>query len=85
MTAVLLTQMGTPDAPTVPAVRHYLREFLSDPNVVDAPRWFWLPLLHGVILRTRPPRSAALYRQIWRADGTSPLLHHSRLQTQAVT
>ncbi|MBF0153734.1 MAG: ferrochelatase [Magnetococcales bacterium] len=83
-TVVLLTQLGTPDAPTAPAVRRYLREFLSDPRVVDAPRLFWLPLLHGVILRTRPARSAALYQHIWRPDGVSPLLYFSRLQSQAV-
>ncbi|MBF0176910.1 MAG: ferrochelatase [Magnetococcales bacterium] len=83
-TAVLLTQLGTPDAPTTTAVRRYLREFLSDPFVVDAPRLLWWPLLHGVILRTRPSRSAALYRHIWRADGVSPLLHYSRLQHAAV-
>ncbi len=82
--AVLLTQLGTPDAPTTPDVRAYLREFLSDPWVVDMPRPLWLPLLHGVILRTRPARSAALYRQIWRPDGVSPLLHYTRTQNQAV-
>lgn len=71
-TAVLLVNLGTPDAPTAAAVRRYLAEFLSDPRVVEQPRWLWLPILHGVILRIRPARSAALYRTIWTPQG-SPL------------
>ncbi|PZQ14855.1 MAG: ferrochelatase [Rhodanobacter denitrificans] len=70
--AVLLVNLGTPDAPTPAAVRRYLAEFLSDPRVVEQPRWLWLPILHGVILRIRPARSAALYRRIWTEAG-SPL------------
>ena len=57
-TAVLLCNLGTPDAPTAAALRRYLAQFLSDPRVVEIPRLFWLPLLHGVILRVRPRRSA---------------------------
>lgn len=76
---VLLAQLGTPDEPTTPAVRRYLKEFLSDRRVVDAPRWLWLPILHLFVLRTRPARSAALYRNIWTPEG-SPLLVHSRAQ-----
>ena len=71
-TAVLLCNLGTPDAPTAPALRRYLREFLSDPRVVEIARAVWLPLLHGVILRTRPARSARKYASIWTAEG-SPL------------
>jgi ferrochelatase len=71
-TAVLLCNLGTPDAPTAPALRRYLREFLSDPRVVEIPRAVWLPLLHGVILRTRPARSARRYASIWTPEG-SPL------------
>mgnify|MGYP001551796184 FL=1 len=71
-TAVLLCNLGTPDAPTAPALRRYLREFLSDPRVVEIPRAVWLPLLHGVILRTRPARSARKYASIWTPEG-SPL------------
>lgn len=82
---VVLVQLGTPDAPEPQAVRRFLREFLSDRRVVDLPRWFWLPLLHGVILPKRAPRSAALYRKIWREDGLSPLLHHSQAVTAGVT
>ncbi|OJX29420.1 MAG: ferrochelatase [Burkholderiales bacterium 68-12] len=71
-TAVLLCNLGTPDAPTAPALRRYLGQFLSDPRVVEIPRALWLPLLHGVILRTRPAQSAAKYASIWTPEG-SPL------------
>ena len=69
---VLLVNLGTPDAPTPRAVRQYLAEFLSDPRVVDYPRWLWLPILHGVILNVRPARSARSYAKIWMEEG-SPL------------
>nr|CRH05019.1 Ferrochelatase [Candidatus Magnetococcus massalia] len=77
-TAILLVQLGTPDAPTEEAVRRYLRQFLSDRRVVDTNRLLWWPLLHGVILRSRPKKSAKLYKSIWRQDGASPLLHYTR-------
>ncbi len=80
---VLLVNLGTPDAPTTGAVRRYLAEFLSDPRVVEMPRLLWMPILHGVILRTRPARSAAAYRQVWTEQG-SPLLKISRAQKQAL-
>ena len=54
MTGVLLTNLGTPDAPTPSALRKYLAQFLSDPRVIEAPRWLWWFILHGVILRLRP-------------------------------
>ena len=76
-TAVLLLNLGTPDAPTPSAVRRYLAEFLSDRRVIDYPRWLWLPLLYGVILAVRPRRSAHAYRSIWTEQG-SPLLALSR-------
>ncbi|MFT3790312.1 MAG: ferrochelatase [Rudaea sp.] len=76
-TAVLLVNLGTPDAPTTAAVRRYLAEFLSDPRVIETPRWLWWPILHGAILRIRPARSAHAYSSIWTAQG-SPLLVHSR-------
>ena len=76
---VLLAQLGTPEAPTAAALRPYLREFLSDPRVVDLPRWRWLPILYLFVLTRRPSRSAALYRRIWTPEG-SPLLLHSRAQ-----
>ncbi len=71
-TAVLLCNLGTPDAATPAALRRYLAEFLSDPRVVEIPRALWWLILHGVILRIRPRRSAAKYASIWTADG-SPL------------
>ncbi len=69
---VLLVNLGTPDAPTTGAVRRYLAEFLSDPRVVEIPRIVWKPILHGVILRTRPAKSAEAYQQVWMDEG-SPL------------
>ena len=72
LTAVLLCNLGTPDAPTAPAVRRYLAEFLSDPRVVEIPRAVWLPLLYGVILPLRSSKSAAKYATIWTPEG-SPL------------
>lgn len=69
---VLIVNLGTPDAPTAPAVRRYLAEFLSDRRVVDYPRWIWTPLLYGVILNVRPARSAKAYAKIWTREG-SPL------------
>ena len=70
--AVLLVNLGTPDEPTPAALRRYLREFLSDPRVVEIPRALWWLILHGVILRVRPAKSAAKYASVWTADG-SPL------------
>jgi ferrochelatase len=71
-TAVLLCNLGTPDEPTTKAVRRYLAEFLSDQRVVEIPRLLWLLILHGVILRFRPAKSAAKYASIWTPEG-SPL------------
>ncbi len=78
-TAVLLLQLGTPDAPTPAALRRYLREFLSDPRVVEIPRLAWWPILHGIVLRTRPAKSARKYASIWTPEG-SPLLVQTRRQ-----
>jgi ferrochelatase len=80
---VLLTNLGTPEAPTTAAVRRYLAEFLSDRRVVDRPRWLWLPVLHGVILRLRPRRSAHAYQKVWTDEG-SPLLNFGRRQQLAL-
>lgn len=74
---ILLVNLGTPNAPTTTAVRRYLAEFLHDHRVIELSRWLWCPLLHGVILRLRPQRSAAAYQKIWREDG-SPLMALSR-------
>jgi len=71
-TGVLLCNLGTPEAPTAPALRRYLAEFLSDPRVVEIPRLLWLVILHGIILRVRPAKSAAKYATVWMKEG-SPL------------
>jgi len=80
---VLLTNLGTPDAPEPSAVRRYLAEFLSDPRVVEIAPAIWRPVLHGVVLRTRPARSARAYRQIWTEEG-SPLMAISKRQAEAL-
>ncbi len=81
---VLLIQLGTPDAPTPDAVRRYLREFLSDPRVIETPRWLWWPILNLRVLPTRAPDSAAKYARIWDAQTGSPLLYHTRAQAEAL-
>ena len=80
---VLLVNLGTPDEPTAPALRRYLKQFLSDPRVVEIPRLAWLLILHGIILRVRPKRSAALYKSVWTSEG-SPLLVISKQQQTAI-
>lgn len=80
---VLLINLGTPDAPEAPAVRRYLAEFLSDPRVVEIPRLAWLPILHGVVLRTRPSKSAHAYKQVWTEEG-SPLAAITRRQAETL-
>jgi ferrochelatase len=71
-TAIVLCNLGTPDEPTAPALRRYLAEFLGDPRVVEIPRALWMLILHGIILRVRPKKSAAKYASIWTPEG-SPL------------
>jgi len=80
---ILLVNLGTPSDPSPRAVRRYLAEFLSDPRVIEAPRLLWWLVLHGVILRTRPRRSAHAYQKIWTPEG-SPLLVESRRLTQGL-
>jgi ferrochelatase len=75
--AVLIVNLGTPDAPTPAAVKRYLREFLSDRRVVEIPPLLWQPILRGIILNTRPRKSAHAYQQVWTPDG-SPLAVHTR-------
>ncbi|MCH9047502.1 MAG: ferrochelatase [Proteobacteria bacterium] len=82
-TGVLVTNLGTPDAPTPSALRRYLGEFLADPRVVEVPRFIWWFILHGVILRRRPKHSAAAYKKIWTESG-SPLLAISKRQATAI-
>ncbi len=83
-TAVLLIQLGTPDAPTASALRPYLRTFLSDHRVIDIPRWKWWWILNLFILPFRPAASAAKYARIWDKDTGSPLLHNTRRQAEAL-
>lgn len=78
-TAILLVNLGTPDAPTPAALRRYLGQFLGDPRVVEIPRLLWWLILHGVILRVRPAKSAKKYESIWMPEG-SPLLVWSAKQ-----
>ncbi len=80
-TGVLLVNLGTPEAPTAQAVKPYLREFLSDPAVVELPHIIWQPLLHLFVLTTRPRRTAEKYAEIWMAEG-SPLKIHTERQTK---
>ena len=80
-TGVLLCNLGTPDAPTAAALRPYLAEFLGDPRVVEIPRLLWLLILHGIILRVRPAKSAHKYATIWTPEG-SPLKVHTEQQAQ---
>src|SRR6266567_3738467 len=81
-TGVLLVQLGTPDAPTTPALRRYLRQFLGDPRVIEVPRLKWWFILNLFILPFRPARSAAKYQRIWHPQTGSPLLHWTRRQTE---
>jgi protoporphyrin/coproporphyrin ferrochelatase len=80
---VLLINLGTPEAPEAAAVRTYLKEFLSDPRVVEIPLFVWQPILRGVILRTRPRKSAHAYKQVWSEEG-SPLAAITARQAKAL-
>ena len=80
---VLLVNLGTPDAPDAPAVRRYLKQFLSDKRVVEIPALVWQPILRGIILRTRPKKSAHAYAQVWGPDG-SPLAAITAQQARAL-
>lgn len=80
---VLLVNLGTPDAPTTKAVRRYLKEFLSDPRVVEIPKPIWWLILNGVILNVRPRKSAHAYAQVWGPDG-SPLATITKSQAEAL-
>ncbi|WGE62581.1 ferrochelatase [Actinobacillus equuli subsp. haemolyticus] len=80
---VLLANLGTPEEPTAPAVKRYLKQFLSDPRVIDLPKFKWQLILNGIILPKRSPKVAKLYREIWTEQG-SPLLAISRQQQQAL-
>jgi ferrochelatase len=80
---VLLINLGTPNAPEPGAVKLYLREFLSDPRVVEVPQLVWQPILRGIILNSRPKKSAHAYRQVWMEEG-SPLAVYTARQARAL-
>jgi ferrochelatase len=82
-TGILVTNLGTPDSPDAPAIRRYLAEFLSDPRVIETNKLIWWPILHGIILRTRPKKSAHAYEKVWTEAG-SPLLVITRKQKDAI-
>ncbi len=81
---VLVVNLGTPDAPDTPSVRRYLRQFLSDPRIIELPRLLWMIILHGVILRVRPAKSAEAYREVWDEQTGSPLMKFSLAQADAL-
>ena len=78
-TGVLITNLGTPDAPDAKSLRVYLNQFLSDPRVIEIPKFLWQIILKGIILQVRPRKSAANYKKIW-TDNGSPLLYISKKQ-----
>src|ERR1700677_4861714 len=82
---ILLVNLGTPEAADTRSVRRYLREFLSDPRVIETPRWLWWPILNFVILAIRPSRSGKAYAAIWnKARNESPLKTITRAQAEAL-
>jgi protoporphyrin/coproporphyrin ferrochelatase len=85
MTGILLIQLGTPDAPTAEALKPYLRQFLSDPRVIENQGWKWKFILNFLVLRNRPAESAAKYARIWDPQTGSPLLHYTIRQTELLT
>ena len=82
---LLVVNLGSPDAPTPQAVRKYLFEFLHDKRVIDTSRWIWCPILHGIILRTRPARSARAYAKVWGdLDKAGPLVEITHAQARGI-
>lgn len=82
-TGILLTNLGTPDEPTPPSLRTYLRQFLSDGRVIETPKAIWWFILNGIVLRTRPAKSAKAYQSVWTDDG-SPLLLYTKKQKNLI-
>ena len=80
-TAVVVVNLGTPEAPTAPALKRYLKQFLSDPRVVEIPKPLWWLILNGIILNIRPKKSAAKYATVWMPEG-SPLRVHTERQAK---
>ena len=82
---IVVANLGTPDEPTAPALRRYLRPFLSDPRVIELPSWKWLPILELFVLTRRPKESAALYREIWTEEGSPLLLYTETIAEEVET
>jgi ferrochelatase len=82
-TGILLTNLGTPDEPTPPSLRTYLKQFLSDGRVIETPKAIWWFILNGIVLRTRPAKSAKAYQSVWTDDG-SPLLLYTKKQKNLI-
>ena len=82
-TGILLTNLGTPDEPTAPSLKTYLRQFLSDKRVIETPKPIWWLILNGIVLRTRPAKSAKAYQSVWTDDG-SPLLLYTKKQKNLI-
>ena len=83
---ILLVNLGTPDSPTIPAVKKYLCEFLSDRRVIEANPIFWKCVLNGIILPFRSPKTTRLYQSIWREEeNMSPLLYYTKRQAELLT
>ncbi len=80
---VVLVNLGTPDEPTAPAIRRYLREFLSDPRVIEIPKLLWWPILNGPILLARPRKLVPRYQSVW-MEGGSPLMVYTQRQTEGL-
>jgi len=80
---VILVNLGTPDEPTAPAIRRYLREFLSDPRVIEIPKVLWWPILNGPILMARPRKLVPRYKSVW-MEGGSPLMVYTQRQTEGL-
>jgi len=82
---ILLVNTGTPEAPTIEAIRPYLERFLSDPRIVDMPQWLWQPIRRGLVLRTRPNRTVSAYQHIWTPEGSPYMLYCSSLERKLKT
>ncbi len=82
LTGILIVQLGTPDEPTGPALRRYLKQFLSDPRLIELPKLLWWPILNLIILNTRPKQSAKKYARVWDEKTGSPLMHYTQMQTK---
>ena len=82
-TGILITNLGTPDEPTKSSLKTYLKQFLSDQRVIETPKAIWWPILNGIVLNTRPAKSAKNYKSVWTENG-SPLLYHTKSQLNKI-